>query len=181
MCTKKTILIISAVIVTGVAGVLGYAATKPDDFAVSRSITVNASPKKVFAQVNALKKWEAWSPWAKLDPEAVVTFEGPDRGKGATMAWDGNFEVGKGSMKIVESRPNEYVKYELDFIKPFKGTNTSDFTLKREGNTTVITWGMQGKNDYLAKVMSVVMNCEGMIGEKYEEGLNNLKTLVEGS
>jgi hypothetical protein len=83
----------------------------------------------VFAQVNDFHNWEAWSPWAKLDPAAKATFEGPHPGKGAIFRWAGNEEVGEGSMTITESRPSELIKIKLEFLKPFEATNTAEFTL----------------------------------------------------
>ncbi len=44
-------------------------ALQPSEFQVERTATIAAPPADVFAQVNDLHKWDAWSPWAKLDPE----------------------------------------------------------------------------------------------------------------
>ena len=91
-------------------------AMQPDDFKVApRSATMAAPPAAVFEQVNDFHKWEAWSPWAKLDPNAKSTFEGPTSGKARRCHWDGNSEVGAGSMTIVESRPNELVRIQARF------------------------------------------------------------------
>jgi len=78
-------------------------AMQPSDFRVEKSATIAAPPTEVFAQVNDLHKWDAWSPWAKLDPEAKIAFEGPESGQGAAMSWSGNDRVGEGKMTIVES------------------------------------------------------------------------------
>ena len=56
------------------------AAMQPSDFRVTRTGTISAPASAVFAQVNDLQKWDAWSPWAKLDPEARNYFEGPASG-----------------------------------------------------------------------------------------------------
>ena len=87
----------------------------------------------VFAQVNDFHKWDAWSPWAKLDPAAKVGFEGPEAGQGAVMNWAGNDEVGEGKMTIVESRPSDLVKIKVDFIKPFEGTEHVAVRLQARG------------------------------------------------
>ena len=58
----------------------------------------------MFAQVNDFRNWEAWSPWAKLDPAPKNSFEGAPAGKGAIFKWSGNNEVGEGSMTVTESR-----------------------------------------------------------------------------
>ncbi|MBL7685885.1 MAG: SRPBCC family protein, partial [Deltaproteobacteria bacterium] len=120
-----------------------------------------------------------WSPWAKLDPNAKNSFEGGPQGKGAIFRWSGNYEVGEGSMTIVETRPNEFVKIQLDFTKPFSGTNTTEFLLKPQGDQTSVTWSMYGKRNFISKAMSIFMDCDQMIGGMYEKGFENLKKIVE--
>jgi len=74
--------------------------------------------------------------WAKLDPDAKITFEGPDSGQGTVMTWVGNDKVGEGKMTLTESQPNDLVKLKVDFVKPFEGTATQEFALKPQGDQT---------------------------------------------
>jgi hypothetical protein len=60
-------------------------ALQPSEFDVERTANMAAPPATVFDQVNDFHKWEAWSPWAKLDPNAKITFEGPSSGTGMIM------------------------------------------------------------------------------------------------
>lgn len=160
--------------------VVGIALTKPDEFKVSRSATFNAAAPSVFAQVNDLRNWEAWSPWGKMDPSAKPTYEGPHAGNGAAMVWHSEKpEVGVGKMTITESVPNQRIVFLLEFEKPMKGTNTASFTFKPNGKQTEVTWSMSGKMGLMQKVMSIFMNCEKMVGEMFEEGFKNLKAIVE--
>jgi uncharacterized protein YndB with AHSA1/START domain len=172
---KKT-LIALALILAVLAGII---AMQPSEFTVSRSITVNAPASAVFEQVNDFHQWESWSPWVKIDPNATSSFSGPESGTGATMGWKGNSEVGEGSMTITESIPNERVAMRLDFVEPMAGTATSAFDLKEENGTTTVTWSMSGHNNFIAKAVSLVMNCEEMIGTYYDEGLANIKAITE--
>jgi uncharacterized protein YndB with AHSA1/START domain len=158
---------------------LVVAATRPTDFRVSRTATIAAPPVAVFEQVNNLRNWNAWSPWAKLDPTARNTFEGPAAGVGASFAWAGNSQVGEGKMTITESKPGELVVMKLEFIRPFAATNTTEFTFRPEGNGTTVSWSMAGKNNFLSKCVGLVMNCEKMVGSQFEEGFANLKAIVE--
>ncbi|HXE42018.1 MAG TPA: SRPBCC family protein [Candidatus Baltobacteraceae bacterium] len=153
-------------------------AGRPDEFCVTRTATIPAPPEKVFAQVNELRAWEAWSPWAKKDPNAKSTYSGPASGVGASMAWAGNKEVGEGSMTIVESRVNELVGFKLEFLKPFKATNTAEFTFQPRGNQTVVSWTMTGKSNFFFKVFGLFMNCDDMVGKDFDKGLANLKSVV---
>jgi hypothetical protein len=149
--------------------------TRPADFSVSRSATMSAAPAAVFDQVNDFHKWEAWSPWAKLDPNCKNEFAGPSSVKGSKFMWDGNKEVGAGNMEIVESDPNDHVKLRLEFIRPFAGVSDTLFTFKPVGDKTNVTWTMSGKNGFIGKAMSLVMNCDKMVGPQFEQGLANLE------
>ena len=104
-------------------------AVQPEDFRVTRSTTI-AAPAAVFEQVNDFHKWDAWSPWAKLDPACKNTFDGAPAGKGAMFAWDGNNKVGAGPHDVTESQPPELIRINLEFLRPFKATNTTEFAFK---------------------------------------------------
>ena len=88
---KKILIGIAAVIVLFVIIV----ALQPGQYRVSRSATIPAAPAVVFEHVNDLHKWETWSPWAKMDPNAKTTFEGPATGVGAVMAWERRLPPGR--------------------------------------------------------------------------------------
>ena len=142
---------------------------------------VTASPAAVFPHVNDLRNWQAWSPWAKLDPNAKNTFTGPPAGVDASMSWAGNHNVGEGTMTIRESKPGEFVRFQLDFRKPFKGTNEAVFTFQAEGNQTVVTWTMTGRNNFIAKAVGLFfIDCDKMVGGQFEKGLENLQGVVAG-
>ena len=124
-----------------VAAFLVVVAMQPSEFRVERTITIAASPDAVFPHVNDLYKCDAWSPWAKLGPNAKVGFEGPELGEVASMNWVGNDEVGAGKMTITESKPNDLVNFRINFIEPFVGTSTSSFTFKPHGDKTAVGFG----------------------------------------
>ncbi len=156
-------------------------AGQPDEFKTSRSAKISAPPGKIFPHVNDLHKWEAWSPWAKLDPNAKSTFEGPADGVGTVMAWVGNSKVGEGRMTIIESRPDEVIRFRLEFFKPFKATKIAEFTFTTEGNHTLVTWSMSGKSNFMSKIMGLIMNCDKMIGGFFEKGLAQLRSVAESA
>lgn len=154
-------------------------ALQPADFRVERTAMISAPAAVVFEKVNNLRTWQEFSPWAKLDPAAKATFEGPESGVGAVFVWAGNDQVGEGRMTITESRPHELVRFRLDFVKPFEGTNDTEFTFKPEGDQTRVSWVMTGKNNFLFKAIGLFMDCDEMVGPQFEEGLANLKVLSE--
>jgi uncharacterized protein YndB with AHSA1/START domain len=171
--------IIAIVIVALIAAVLIYASTKPDIFVVLRSTTIKAPPEKIFALINDFNGWMAWSPWEKKDPAMKRTYGATSIGKGATYAWEGNKDVGQGSMEITESTPSSRVALKLDFLKPFEAHNQVDFTLEPKGDATGVTWRMQGPTPYFAKIVHVFMDMDKMVGKDFEAGLTNLKASAE--
>ncbi len=156
-------------------------AGRPDKFIVTRSTQISAPPEKVFPHVNDFHKWEAWSPWAKMDPACKYSYSGTAAGVGAGFAWDGNKKVGAGGMTITESAPNDLIRIKLEFLKPFKATNTAEFTFKFAGNQTAVTWTMSGKNNFFFKAFGLFMNCDDMIGKDFAKGLAAIKSAVETS
>jgi len=172
----KKILIVVAVIVVVFLVVV---AMQPADYRVERHASISAPPETVFPQVNDFHKWEAWSPWAKLDPAAKNIFEGPPAGTGAIFAWAGNSKVGEGKMTITESHPNDLVRIKLEFIKPFPSVCTTEFSFKPEGSQTAVTWTMAGQNNFMAKAFCLFMNMDKMVGGDFERGLAQMKTVAE--
>ena len=176
---KKILVIIGTVVAVLVLGFVGVVAMQPADFRISRSASISATPEAVFEQVNDFHNWDAWSPWAKLDPAAKNSFDGPDSGEGARFSWAGNDKVGEGSMTITESKPSELVRIKLAFLKPMEDTSDTLFTFEPDGKQTKVTWTMSGKNNFMGKAFCLVMNMQKMIGGKFEEGLASMKSVVE--
>jgi uncharacterized protein YndB with AHSA1/START domain len=158
---------------------IAYAVTRPDTFRIARSALVKAPPEKIFAVVNDLRGWKAWSPYERKDPDMARTFEGPSAGKGAVYAWDGNRNVGQGRMEIIDVSVPSRVVIKLDFMRPFEAHNTATFTLAPVGDATSVTWAMDGPAQFVGKVMGIFFDLDKMIGRDFEAGLANLKALVE--
>ena len=156
-------------------------AGRPDEFVVSRSAKISAPPEKIFPHANDLHKWEAWSPWAKMDPVCRNSYEGSPAGTGAILTWAGNKKVGEGRMTITESRPNDLIRIKLEFLKPFKATNMAEFTFKPEGGQTAVTWRMSGQNNFFFKAFGLFMNCDNMVGKDFEKGLAAMKSVTESA
>ena len=177
----KILLGVAAVIVL-VVGVLALiVAMQPSEFRIERSTTIAAPAPAVFAQVNDFHNWQAWSPWATLDPAAKSSFEGAPAGQGAMFAWAGNSKVGEGRMTITESRPSELVRIKLEFVKPFAATNTAEFTFKPAGDRTAVTWSMFGHNNFLSRAVFLFVNMDKALGSEFEKGLASMKSAAEAS
>ena len=167
-------------LVAVIGGLAGYVALQPDNFRIERRMMVDVPPMEVFAQVNDFHKWEDWSPWAKLDPDATVAFEGPRAGQGAVFKWAGNDRIGQGTMTLVANKPGEFIRIDVEFVKPFEGKSTSEFTFRPQGDRTQVTWASYGPMTYLTKAICLVMSMEKVLGPDMESGLVRMKAVAEG-
>jgi hypothetical protein len=170
---------IATIIFLVLSGLCFMISKQPAEFRISRSEVMSVPAAKIFPYVNDLHKWQEWSPWAKMDPNAKEIFEGPASGSGASFSWDGNNKVGQGRMTIIDSRADELVRFRLEFMRPFKATNIAEFTFTFEDNKTRLTWTMSGTNNFVGKAMSLIMNCDKMVGGQFGQGLSTLKSIVE--
>lgn len=156
-----------------------FAALQPPDFRIERSAVIAASPAAVFAEINDLHRFQAWNPWAKIDPSMKSTFAGPAAGVGAAYTWAGNNQVGEGHMTIVDSQPGQRVRLRMDFLKPLKSTSTAEFTLAPASDGTAVTWSMYGQRNFVAKAIGLLVSMDAMVGGSFEQGLRDLKSIVE--
>ncbi len=174
----KKILLGAAVVVVALVLVV---AKQPSEFNVSKSLAMDAPAATIFPYINDFHAWEKWSPWEKLDPNSTKTYEGAQSGVGAIKKWSGNSEVGEGSMKITESVLNNSVKIELAMVKPYSADNVIEFSLQAVNEKqTIVTWTMVGKKGFAAKLMGLFHNCNEVAGEKFEQGLANLRVVAQG-
>ena len=172
--------LVGGAIVVLIGSLVAVIAAQPKKFRITRSASMAAPPADVFAQVNDFHNWRAWSPWEKMDPQLERTYEGPAAGVGAMYSWRGNKKVGEGRMTITDSRPGELVRIKLEFLKPFRATNTAEFALEPVGDGANLSWSMTGERNFMFKAMGLIMNMDKMIGGDFERGLANLKSVVEG-
>lgn len=172
---KITVIVIAVVIVA----VLGYAASRPDTFRVERSISINAPAQKIYPLISDLHNWLVWSPYEKKDPSMQRTFSDNSSGVGARYAWDGNSDIGAGSMEITDAVAPEKIGIRLQFLRPFKATNRAEFVLQPQDGATRLTWAMSGEANLVSKVMGLFFDMDRMIGQDFEAGLAELKRIGE--
>ena len=159
--------------------VLVVAATRPDNFRVQRSASIHASPEKIFPHINDLHAFNAWNPFNKKDPNIKGSYSGAASGAGAAYAFEGNSDVGRGRIEISDSRPASEVRMNLHMLAPMEGRNVVEFTLHPKGDSTSVTWAIQGPMPYISKVLSVFCDMDAMIGREFESGLAELKAIAE--
>jgi len=154
----------------------------PKTFTVKRTASINAPAETVYSYVSSLEAMDAWSPWAKLDPNMKNTYEGTTGEVGSVNRWDSeNEDVGAGSQTITKLVPNEAIHTRLDFTRPYEGSNTASVKLKpnSDNTETKVTWDLRGNFTFMESIFMMFMDMDGKIGPEYEKGLASLKTQVE--
>lgn len=166
--------------VAALGALLIYAATRPDSFHVQRTTRVQAPPDRIHALIDDLQRFNTWNPYLKKDPAMKSSYPGTTtKGPGASFAFAGNKQVGKGSMRIIESTPAERVTMALDMIEPMQGHNTVEFKLAPQGSATDVTWSIQGASPFISKLFGIFIDMDRMIGRDFETGLADLKAIAE--
>ncbi len=158
--------------------ILIIASTKPNTVHYERSTVINAAPDKILPHLVDFHRWQAWSPWDKLEPDMKRTYSSAQSGVGAMYAWEGKKKAGAGSMEIMEAN-SQGVKVDLRFIKPWKAECIAQFHFMPQPNGTNVRWTMDGPNTFMGKVFGLFMNMDKLVGKDFEKGLAALKVEVE--
>jgi carbon monoxide dehydrogenase subunit G len=144
---------------------------------MERSIVINAQPAQVFTELNSFKNFNAWSPWAAIDPNTKYEYTGPETGVGAQMSWKSEHsDVGNGAQKIIESEENKRIKNEMTF-EGFDEKAYGEFILVPKGTGTKVTWMYDGDMKGVSKVFGLLM--DSFLGPVFEQDLAKLKDVVE--
>jgi len=151
----------------------------PKSYEVNRSIIINKPLSEVFSYLKSLKNQDNWSPWAQKDPDMKKTFIGTDGEVGCISAWEGNKQVGSGEQEITNIIENEVIESELRFLKPFKSSSDAYLKVNELDTGTKVIWGFSGKNKFPISIMMLFMNMDKSVGKDFEEGLGNLKNILE--
>jgi len=171
---KKIALAVGAIVVALVA----ITAMQPPTFTVERSAAIAAPPAIIIGHIQNLRAMDAWSPWAKMDPQMKIAYEGPDAGVGARSSWEGP-EMGKGRLTVTAVKPDQEVEMKLEMLAPMQATNRILFLLAPSGADTRVTWRMEGTNNFVGKALGLFMSMDEMVGVPFENGLAALKTVAE--
>lgn len=175
----KTVLLgLLALVALALAVVCLLALRQPDEFRIERRLGIQAPPEKLHALIADLRTFNRWNPYAKKDPTMTTTYRGPTVGVGAAFDFAGNGNAGAGSLEITGDTPTA-VDMRLRMRKPMDADNAVRFSLTPRGDITEVSWAMQGRNAFPAKVMGVIFDIDQMVGRDFEAGLHDLKILAE--
>ncbi|WP_430810215.1 MULTISPECIES: SRPBCC family protein [unclassified Carboxylicivirga] len=143
---------------------------------VKKSIEINVSRQKAYAQIADFTSWPLWSPWLCMEPGARVEVTQDGKGVGAVNRWEGKL-VGIGEIEHLNLNESESIDQEIRFVKPFKSRSEVYWRFNVVGEGCEVTWGMRGKMPFLFKFMA--KKVAPWIGMDYERGLKMLKDLLE--
>lgn len=174
----RALKIILILVLAVVAIILVMASMAESHFRVERSTVIHAPASAVYANVSQLGAMEKWGPWKEEEPDMVTTLSGaPDGQVGAVSHWKSS--KSEGEQELAELVPNERVVTKLRFISPWEANNEGTFDITSMGDSTKVTWGIQGENSFMGKVMTVFMDMEKAISPMFDKGLANLKAITE--
>ena len=146
-------------------------------FNVTRSLTINAPPDKIYALVADPRRWKEWTVWNQRDPAMAITYSGPPSGSGAGWAWKSKSE-GDGRMTFTTAEPGRRLGYEL-FFPDFGTTSTGELLLVPAGAGTQLSWTMNGDMGSNLMFRWMTLFVDRMVGKDFDGGLANLKALAE--
>lgn len=168
-------LLILVLIILGIGTVLSLMG--PKEFKTSRTAVIKAPVSMVYNNVIDFNNWEAWSPWASKDTTMVTTVKGAP-GVGSSMSWTSAVS-GSGNQNLTAAVPNESINTELTF-SDWEGTNYANWQFEEVEEGTKVTWSMDGGElPFYIRGFMLVMDGVGNLESDYDEGLANLKTIVE--
>jgi len=150
----------------------------PSRMQVEEARILHTDQKSAFQLVNDLHQWKYWSPWHRLDPNTIWHYNEIPSGTGASYTWKSEKRsVGKGKMTIVESRPDDYLKTEMDFGP--KGVATSEMFFEKVPEGIQLKWTMSSNIGWnpIGKYVSIFM--KGMVAKSYDEGLKNIEIYLK--
>jgi uncharacterized protein YndB with AHSA1/START domain len=163
-----------------VAALVGISFLLPSEWKVERSITINASPEKVYSLVaNFNTGWPQWSAFDAAYSDSVYSSSGPESGVGATRAWT-SATMGDGSQTIVKADPKEGIEFDLTMHK-YDATLRGQILFTPVEGGTLVRWidvGQTGNNP-ISRWMGLFM--DRMMGGMFEQSLQNLKNLAESA
>lgn len=177
----KTLKIVAYFLVGIIAFLLLIAAFVNRDYKISREITISKPKNVVFDYAKLLKNQNNYSVWALADPNMKKEFKGTDGIVGFVSAWDSPVkDVGKGEQEIIGIIDGERIDYELRFLEPMESKDHAYMTFDSiTDTTTLVKWGFNGSMPYPMNLSLLFMDLDGMLGKDLDQGLANLKTILE--
>jgi hypothetical protein len=170
---------VTLVLLALIAVLVAVIALQPAEFAIERDVVVAAPPAVIQPNLENLHAFNEWQPFARMDPQMTLSYDGPESGVGASSSWTAP-QMGKGRMTVTRVEQGREVEMKLEFFEPMAGVNRVVFGMAPQGDRdTRVSWRMEGKNNFAGKAMTLFAGMEKMMGDTFEQGLATLKQTAE--
>jgi hypothetical protein len=169
---------VALVLLVLVAILIAVIAIQPAEFTIERSVGIAAPPAVIQPNLENLHAFNAWQPFARMDPNMTVSYDGPESGVGASSSWVSK-QMGKGRMTITRVETDREVEMKLEFFEPMAGENRVVFGMAPESDATRVSWRMEGRNNFAGKAMSLLAGMNKMMSDTFDQGLQTLKQTAE--
>ena len=151
------------------------------DYQVESQVVIEQPTPLVFDYIRFLANQDNFSVWAAMDPNMQKSSRGIDGTVGFVSAWrSDNPDVGVGEQEIKAIVEGERIDFELRFAEPFTAVSPAYMTTEAISPTqTRVSWGFAGHMPYPMNLMLLVMDVEAIIAADLQQGLDNLKLILE--
>ncbi|MDB5227617.1 MAG: hypothetical protein JWN78_1810 [Bacteroidota bacterium] len=151
-----------------------------ENFRISQTQIIKASPEAVYDQLATPKNWKNWSYWQGLDDKMAITYNDIPSGEGASYSWKSEKKsLGSGSFIIVHADPNQYILGKLTFDG--HGDATSEYILKPVEGGTEVTSAMNSETKGIfSKLMGRVM-MKPMMAKAFKASADKMSTYLESN
>ena len=174
---KALVVVVVFILITVV--IIGLAADPK--YRVERTVKIDACYGDIHAKISDFHSWNEWGPWATNDPSCEYSYEGEMAAVGMKSIWNGDPNItGSGSMTCTEISDAGII-FDLDFVTPHQSTSKGSMLMEETEDGIKVTWSSYGEfNGLMEKIfMGVFMDMDEMMGPMFEQGLEDLKILVE--
>ncbi len=156
-----------------------YAASRPGTRRVEHRARIEAGAARIFPAPADLRRFDACNPCARKAPALRGAYGAVRSGVGASDAWTRE-KAGVGRFGTTGLGEPSHVRTRLDFVRRFDAHDVAEFTLRPDGDATVVTWAMRGPSPFLSKLMRACLSIGKMVGKDFYTRLANPKALAEG-
>ncbi len=150
------------------------------EFDISRTVVIQRPREEVYNFVRQLKKEPLWMPWFNKEYKGILKYDGDDGKMDAMLYWKGHKYFYEGTQKIVKLNQGKIMETRLLIVKPFRLVLLEYKGLKEiDENRTKMVWGIRGGLAFPLSVISLLHPVDKAYGDLLEEGLKNIKNILE--
>lgn len=172
-----TFLYILGALVVIIVLLLVIALFLPNGYFIEKSAIIQKPCHFVMDKVADLHNYAQWNPWQQKEPGSKSNITGLPKRPGHKYSWKGK-KIGEGSLTLRDI-DDKHVHFELEFIKPWKGSARDNWLFEEWGNgETKVTWQDFGMLPYpVGRLMGYMIHKN--LNRQFTEGINNLKKFCE--